>query len=187
MGEHTILERKLKTDIHYKNAVRRDLVDSVRQLHEWQERLNNLHNIRREKKLRKTVDRYRGFIEDMRTFLSPMLDELEDSIKEEMSFSEDEIKEFKQEVQEETILATEARIAFEKARDAADNSVDSKLEPDELVALKEAYSKAWRAFRLEKHRLDEANEELKSEQTDRDIFKMELKRIHVERHFIQEV
>ncbi|RKZ06067.1 hypothetical protein DRQ25_14745 [Candidatus Fermentibacteria bacterium] len=187
MNQHTIVEKRLKTDIHYKNAVRRDLVDSVRQLHDWQEKLNQLHNIRKEKKLKKTVERYRGFIEDMRTFLAPLLDELEDGIKEEMSFSEDEIKEFKLEVKEETILASEARIAFEKARDAADSAENSKLEPEELVALKEAYSKAWRAFRLEKHRLDEATDELQSEQTDRDIFKMELKRIHVERHFIKEV
>lgn len=187
MNEHTILEKKLKTDIHYKNAVRRDLVYSIRQLHDWQEKINQLHNIRKEKKLRKTVERYRGFIEDMRTFLAPLLDELERDIKEEMSFSEDEIKEFKQEVQEETKLATEARIAFEKARDAADKAEDKKLEAEELVALKEAYSKAWRAFRLEKHKLEEASDELESEQTDREIFKRELKRIHVERHFIKEV
>ncbi|MCD4701512.1 MAG: hypothetical protein K8S24_06615, partial [Candidatus Aegiribacteria sp.] len=187
MSDHNIIERKLKTNIHYKNAVRRDLVDSVRQLHDWQEQLNQIHNIRKEKKLMRTVERYRGFIENMRTFLSPMLDELEEDIKKEMSFSEDELKEFKQEVQEETKLASEARIAFEKARDAAEGAEDKKLEPDELVALKEAYSKAWRAFRLEKHKLDEASDELESEQTDREIFKMELKRIHVERHFIKEV
>jgi len=187
MNDHTTVEKRLKTDIHYKNAVRKDLVDSVRQLHDWQEKLNQIHNIRKEKKLRKTVKRYRGFIEDMRSFLSPLLDELEEDIREEMSFSEDEIKEFKQEVQEETKLASEARIAFEKARDAAEKAEDNKLEPAELVALKEAYSKAWRAFRLEKHKLDEASDELESEQTDRDIFKMELKRIHVERHFIKEV
>ncbi len=187
MSEHTIIERRLKTDIHYKNTVRRNLVDSVRQLHNWQEQLNQIHNIRKEKKLMKTVERYRGFIEDMRTFLSPMLDELEEDIKEEMSFSEDEIKEFKEEVQEETKLASEARIAFEKAKDAAEGAEDKKLEPEALTALKEAYSKAWRAFRLEKHRLEEARDELESEQTDREIFKMELKRIHIERHFIKEV
>ncbi len=187
MSEHTIAERKLKTDIHYKNAVRRDLVDSVRQLHEWQEKLNQIHNVRKEKKLRNTVERYRGFIEDMRTFLSPLLDELEEGIKEEMSFSVDEIKEFKQEVKQETKLASEARIAFEKAKDAAEKADDDKIEPAELAVLKEAYSKAWRAFRLEKHKLEEASDELESEQTDRDIFKRELKRIHVERHFIKEV
>ncbi len=187
MSEHTALERRLKTDIHFKNAIRKDLVESVRQLHDWQEQLSQIHNIRKEKKLRKTVERYRGFIEDMRTFLSPLLDEIEENIKEEMSFSEDEIKEFKEEVKEETVLATEARIGFEKARDAAEGAEDKKLEPAELAVLKQAYSKAWRAFRLEKHKLEEAREELESEKTDREIFKRELKRIHVERHFIKEV
>lgn len=187
MKEHTTVERKLKTDIHYKNAIRKDLVDSVRQLHDWQERLNQIHNIRKEKKLIKTVVRYSGFIEEMRTFLSPLLDELEENIKEEMSFSKEEINGFKQEVKEETKLASEARIAFERARDASEKAEDKKLEPAELKALEEAYSKAWRAFRLEEHRLEEAQDELESEQIDKEIFKRELKRIHIERHFIKEV
>jgi len=187
MNEHTTLEKKLKTDIHYKNAVRRDLVDTIRQLHAWQEKLNTIHNTRKEKKLRNTVARYRVFIEEMRAFLSPLLDELEENIKNEMSYSEDEINEFKLEVKEETELASEARVAFEKARDAADKTDNEKLPPEELAALKEAYSKAWRAFRLEKHRLEEAQDELKSEEIDKEIFKRELKRIHVERHFIKEV
>jgi len=187
MNEHNTVERKLKTDIHYKNAIRKDLVNSIRQMHEWQERLNQIHNIRKEKKLKRTLERYRGFIEEMRTFLSPLLDELESNIKEEMSFSEDEIKEFQKEVQEETNLATEARIAFEKARDTSEAAENEKLEPETLAALKEAYSKAWRAFRLENHKLEEARGELESEETDKEIFKRELKRIHVERHFVKEV
>ncbi len=187
MNEHNTVERKLKTDIHYKNAIRKDLVNSIRQMHEWQERLNQIHNIRKEKKLKRTLERYRGFIEEMRTFLSPLLDELESSIKEEMSFSEEEIREFQQEVQEETKMATEARIAFEKARDTSKAAENEKVEPETLAALKEAYSKAWRAFRLEKHKLEEAREELESEEIDKEIFKRELKRIHVERHFVTEV
>lgn len=187
MNEHNSVEKKLKTDIHYKNAVRKDLVDSIRQLHDWQEKLNRIHNIRKEKKLIKTVARYRGFIEETRAFLAPLLDELEENIKEEMSFSEEEISEFKGEVKEETKLASEARVAFEKARDASEKAEDKKLEPEELKILKEAYSKAWRAFRLEEHKLEEAQDELKSEEVDKEIFKRELKRIHVERHFIKEV
>jgi hypothetical protein len=187
MNQHTAAERKLKTDIHFKNSIRRDLVDSVRQLHEWQERLNSIHNIRKEKKLQKTVARYRDFIEDVREFLSPLLDELETNIKEEMKFSEDEIKEFSEEVKEESKLAAEARKAFETAKTASENADDKKLTPEELAALKESYSKAWRAFRLEEHKLEEAQEELESEQVDREIFKRELKRIQVERHFLKEV
>ncbi len=187
MDQHTVVERKLKMDIHFKNAIRKDLVESLRQLHEWQERLNSMHNLRKEKKLKRTVARYRDFIEDMKDFLSPLLDELEENIKEEMNFSQEEIKEFAEEVREESRLAAEARKAFEKARIAAEEAEDKKLTPEELTVLKESYSKAWRAFRLEEHRLEEAQEELESEKVDRDIFKRELKRIHVERHFIKEV
>ncbi|MFO8183144.1 MAG: hypothetical protein R6U39_03130 [Candidatus Aegiribacteria sp.] len=187
MDQHTAVERKLKTDIHFKNAIRKDLVDSVRQLHQWQERLNGIQNIRREKKLRRSVERYRSFIEDVREFLTPLLDELEERIMKEMDFSQDEMKQFSEEVKEESRLAAEAREAFEKVRVAAENADEEKLEPEELDSLKESYSKAWRAFRLEEHKLEEAQEELQSEQKDREIFKRELKRIQVERHFIKKV
>lgn len=187
MNDHTVAERRLKTDIHYKNTMRRDLVYSVRRLHDWQEELSKIQNKRKEKKLLGTVKRYKDFIVDMQSFLAPLLDELETAIKEEMDFSEEEIVQFKNEVKEETDLATKAREAFTKARENVETNDETKLEPEELAALREAYSKAWRAFRLEKHRLEEAQTELKSEQTDRKIFELELKRIHVERHFISEI
>ncbi len=186
MNEHTIAEKRLKTEIHYKNTLRKDLVYSVRRLHDWQEELATIQNKRKEKKLRGTIARYKNFIADMRHFLAPLLDELEQTIKSEMSFSEEEIAQFQAEVKEETDLAAKARAAFDKARANVESSDDTKLEPEELAALREAYSKAWRAFRLEKHRLDEVKTELNSEKVDRKIFELELKRIHVERHFISE-
>lgn len=187
MNDHTTSERRLKTDIHYKNSLRKDLVDSFRQLHVWQEKLNVIHNKRKEKKLAQTVQRYQDFIDDIRLFLSPLLDELEEAIKDEMSFSKDEIKEFRQEVKEETKLASEARVAYQKAREATEDVEGKKLETEELARLRDIYSKAWRAFRLEKHKLEDAEQELKSEEIDRKIFARELKRIHVERHFIKEM
>lgn len=187
MNQHTTVERKLKTDIHFKNAIRKDLVESVRQLHQWEEKLNVIQNIRRGKKLRRSLERYRRFIDDVREFLTPLLDELEERIREEMNFSQEEMKQFTEEVKEESRLAAEAREAFEKVKAAAESADEEKLEPDELDSLKESYSKAWRAFRLEEHKLEEVQEELQSEQKDREIFKRELKRIQVERHFIKKV
>ena len=187
MNDHTTAERRLKADIHYKNSLRRDLVDSFRQMHIWQEKLTVIQNIRKEKKLVRTVQRYQNFIDDMRSFLSPLLDEIEEAIKEEMSFSEDEIKEFRQEVKEETKLASEARDAYKKAREATEAAEEKQLESEELAQLRNIYSKAWRAVRLEKHTLDDVEQDRKSEDVDRKIFARELKRIHVERHFIKEM
>ena len=103
-----------------------------------------------------------------------------------MDFSVEEIAEFQKEVKEESLQAAEARKAFEKAR-ALLQSTEEKAEPEELKAAREAYSKAFKAFRLEKAELEQAEEELKSELRDREIFKRELKRIMVERHFMSEV
>jgi len=184
--DHNITERKLKTDIHFKNALRKDLVESVQQLHSWQEKIHSLNNIRKTKKLQQTVRRYADFVEDLRAFLSPLLDELESRITTEMEFSEDEIQQFTDEVKEETMLAAKAREAFTRAKEVL-GTVDKKIDKEELDKLRLDYSAAFRAFRLEKHKLIEAEEELQSELVDREIFKLELKRILVERHFIAEI
>lgn len=187
MNEHTAAERRLKTDIHRKNALRKELVESIRKLNEWQDSLEGTGNVRREKKLRGTIARYRIEIEEMKALMEPLLDRIEQEIRDEMKFSEDEISEFREEVKEETKLASEARVAFEEARAAAEDAEGRKLDPEERAALRERYSRAWRAFRLVKHKLEDVRGELESEMVDKEIFKRELKRIQVERHFIKEV
>jgi len=185
--DHNITERKLKTDIHFKNALRKDLVETVQQLHSWQEKIHSLNNIRKTKKLQQTVRRYADFVEDLRAFLSPLLDELESRITTEMEFSEEEIQQFTGEVKEETMLAAKAREAFARAKEALGDVEEKKIDREELDKLRQDYSAAFKAFRLEKHKLIEAEEELQSELVDREIFKLELKRILVERHFITEI
>jgi hypothetical protein len=188
LSDHNLVERKLKRDINFKNALRKDLVASVQQLHKWQEKLTGIQNVRKAKKLEKSVRRYADYVEDLRAFLTPMLNELETRIRTEMEFSEEEITQFREEVKEETDLAQKAREAFMRARDTLGSAEeDTRIEPEELAKLKSDYSAAFRAFRLEKHKLIDAEEELKSELVDREIFKLELKRIMVERHFMTEI
>ena len=188
MNKHNIQERKLKSDIHFKNELRRDLAASLNQLHTWQEKLGDIKNIRKGRKLGTTVERYASYVHELKQFLAPVLDELETRIKSEMDFSQDEIAEFQNEVKEETLQAAEARKAFDKARELLQSTQEKKqAEPEELKAARLAYSKAFRAFRLEKAELENAEEELRSELRDREIFKRELKRIMVERHFMSEV
>jgi F0F1-type ATP synthase delta subunit len=181
-------ERKLKTDIHFKNTLRRELAQSLGQLHTWQEQLGSINNVRREKKLNSTVARYAGYVHELKLFLTPFLDDLEKRIKEEMSFSEEEIAQFKVEVESETKEAAEARMAFEKAKELLDSTEEKKkIDPEELKAVRETYRKAFKAFRLEKAELEHARKELESELVDREIFKRELKRIMIERHFMAQV
>lgn len=188
MNQHNTQERKLKADIHFKNELRKDLAASLNQLHTWQEKLGEIKNIRKEKKLRTTVDRYASYIHELKQFLAPVLDELEGRIKGEMDFSEEEIAEFRKEVEEETREAAEARKAFERARELLQSTEEEKKDdPEELKKAREAYSKAFKAFRLERAELEQAKEELASELRDREIFTRELKRIMVERHFMSEV
>jgi len=188
VNKHNVQERQLKSDIHFKNELRRDLAQSLNQLHDWQEKLNTIRNSRKEKKLSVTVSRYASYIHELKLFLTPVLDELEGRIKSEMNFSEEEISQFRTEIKKEAAEATAARLAFEKAKDLLHSTEEKKqAEPEELKAAREAYSKAFKAFRLEKAELDNVKNELAGELRDREIFKQELKRIMVERHFMAEV
>lgn len=188
MNQHNAQERVLKRDIHDKNEIRRELAYSLNQLHSWQEKLLTIKNIRKEKKLNNTVARYADYIHELKLFLTPVLDELEQRIKKEMDFSVEEIDQFRSEVKTESEQAAAARVAFENARKAlANTEEDKQVTPEDLAAARLAYSKAFRAFRLEKAELQEAKKELASELVDREVFKHELKRILVERHFMAEV
>ena len=185
MNDHTAEERRLKTDIHMKNALRAELSRSLGMLNTWQNRLHGLRNVRKAGKLAETVARYGDYVNGLREYLVPVLDELEARIRDEMKFSDEEISRFRQEVSEETREAEAARSAFQQAREALEQlQADDKADNEALAAARNAYSKAFRTFRLEKRRLRRAEEELSSELTDRDIFKAELKRIMVERAFV---
>jgi len=95
VNQHTVQEKKLKSDIHDKNELRRELAFSLSQLHSWQEKLATISNIRKEKKLNRTVVRYANYIHELKLFLTPVLDELEVRIKTEMDFSVEEIEQFR--------------------------------------------------------------------------------------------
>lgn len=185
MNNRTAEERRLKTDIHAKNALRGELSLSLTKLHLWQERLHDLKNARRSRKLAETVARYAEYVNDLREYIAPILNDLEIRIQSEMKFSETEISQFKAEVQEETREAEAAREAFQKAREALDNLTnDEKAAPEQLNAARDTYRRAFRTFKLERRQLKEAQSELSSELVDREIFKAEIKRIMVERTFV---
>ena len=184
MNNRTAEERRLKTDIHMKNALRGELSRSLTQLHLWQERLHDLRNTRRSRKLTETVARYAEYVNDLREYIAPILGDLETRIQSEMKFSETEISQFKSEVEKKTRKAEAAREAFQKAREALEKLTAEKVEPEQINAARDAYRKAFRTFKLERRQLKEAKGELKSELVDRDIFKAEIKRIMVERTFV---
>jgi hypothetical protein len=188
VNQHNVQEKKLKRDIHDKNELRRELAYSLAQLHSWQEKLVTIGNVRKEKKLNRSVARYANYIHELKLFLTPVLDDLEGRIKAEMDFSVEEVEQFRAEIKAETEQAAQARIAFENAKKLLENTEEDKqVEPEALAAAKQAYSKAFKAFRLERAELAEAKKELASELVDREVFKNELKRIMIERHFMAEV
>jgi len=188
VNQHNVVEKRLKRDIHDKNEIRKELAFSLNQLHSWQEKLVTLKNVRKAKKLNRSVVRYAHYVHELKLFLTPVLDELEARIKTEMDFSVEEIEQFKAEIKTETEQAVAARVAFDNAKKLLDDTEGEKeITPEELATARTAYSKAFKAFRLEKVELESAKEELASELRDKKIFQAELKRIMIERHFMSEV
>jgi hypothetical protein len=183
MDEHTRIERDLKRDIHLKNLLRKDLLGHMGQVHTWHDRLRSLKNVRRERRLKGSIARYATYIDELRSYLVPMLDDVEDRIRTEMSFSEEEIEGFRADLEKEKLAVVEARKAFDLARAALEQAEGRPGEgkEEDMAALKQTFSGAYRALRLEKHRLEDASEELESEFRDKDFFAQELKRIYLEK------
>ncbi len=158
MNQHNVQERKLKSDIHFKNELRRDLATSLHQLHSWQEKLHTLKNTRKEKKLNTTVARYASYIHELKQYLVPVLDDLETRIKTEMDFSKEEIAQFTEEVKAETVQAAEARKAFDKARSSSTTPRKPKRPIRKSSRPQGTHTGRPQKFRLESAELEECPE-----------------------------
>jgi plasmid replication initiation protein len=97
--------------------------------------------------MRETVARYKGFISELKDLLTPMLDELENRISEEMKFSKEEVTQFKKETETEKAAVIEARQIFENAqKNLEEAETDQKLSSENLKEIRGKFSKAYKAL-----------------------------------------
>ena len=115
MDTHTTKERQLKSDIAEKNALRRELEKRLARVSRWREDVAQTKNHKRKKKLESTIARYQTTIEDLKQQLLCMNDALEKRIKEEMAFSEDEIKAFQADLEKHSKELQKIRVALTEA------------------------------------------------------------------------
>ncbi len=172
MDEHTTKERRLKCDILEKNVLRKALQKRLLTLDQWTEKLSNKKNNQHQKRLNNSVSRYQEEIEPLKKELLQMGDDLEKRIKDEMAYSEEEIKTFQASLDEEAKTLEKAQKDMEASKKKEKKEADKTTE--KIPGLK-------RLIKEEMKKVKTAEKELKSEEHDKALFTMELKRIAMER------
>ena len=174
MDVHTAKERRLKSDIVENNVLRRELEKRISKVRLWTEEIAGSKNHRRKKKLQQSVTRYQACVDDLKQELLLKDEDLEKRIKEEMAYSEDEIKVFQADLEKHVKELRKIEASLEAAK-------KEKHVPkaEEQAAVKKVHLRKLLKQEAKKIKLDE--KELVSEERDEAIFTHELKRIALDR------
>ncbi len=90
----TIIERKLKQDIHEKNLLRSEIERHLRSISRWKDKLINLKSFKGQRKYADSIKRYISEIESLRAGLNKMNEVVDKHIREVGKFSDSEVKAF---------------------------------------------------------------------------------------------
>ena len=90
----TIIERKLKQDIHRKNLLRSEIESHLGSISRWKDKLINLKSFKGQRKCTDSIKRYISEIEKLRAGLNKMNEDVDKHIREVGRFSDSEVKEF---------------------------------------------------------------------------------------------
>ncbi len=90
----TIIERKLKQDIHEKNLLRSEIERHLRSISRWKDKLINLKSFKGQRKYADSIKRYIFEIESLRAGLNKMNEVVDKHIREVGKFSDSEVKAF---------------------------------------------------------------------------------------------
>ncbi len=109
----TIIEKKLKQDIHMKNLIRSEIEILLGYVSRWKDKLINLKSFKGQRKYTDTIKRYISEIEKLRAGLNKMNEYVDKHIREVGKFSDSEVKEFTSQL-EQKISEIEAGNGSEK-------------------------------------------------------------------------
>ncbi len=90
----TIIEKKLKQDIHEKNLIRSEIEILLGDVSRWKDKLINLKSFKGQRKYADSIKRYISEIEKLRAGLNKMNEYVDKHIREVGKFSDSEVKEF---------------------------------------------------------------------------------------------
>ena len=90
----TIIEKKLKQDIHKKNLLRSKIERHLGSISRWKDKLINLKSFKGQSKYADSIKRYISEIKSLRTSLNKMNEDVDKHIREVGKFSDSEVKDF---------------------------------------------------------------------------------------------
>ncbi len=90
----TIIEKKLKQDIHKKNLIRSEIERHLGSISRWKDKLINLKSFKGQSKYADSIKRYISEIENLRASLNKMNEDVDKHIREVGKFSDSEVKKF---------------------------------------------------------------------------------------------
>ena len=200
--EHTPIERKIKTDIILKNTLRKQLEKKLGRLKKWEQLLTKTKNNRKSKKYKNNIIRYLDTINKLKPDTKGRIDDLEKRIKEEIKYSEDEIKQLQEMNKKEYSEMLDAEKLLIKAEQGKLDDkekleiAETSLEKYEAQAGDEQKGKIFfpkeyllikAKKRLKKETKDkkDVEKEMKSEEKDRILFDSELKRMIMEKEILK--
>jgi uncharacterized phage infection (PIP) family protein YhgE len=96
----TIIEKKLKQDIHKKNLLRREIESHLESVYRWKDKLINLKSFKGQSKYAGSIKRYISEIESLRASLNKMNEDVDKHIREVGKFSDSEVKEFSSQLEQ---------------------------------------------------------------------------------------
>ena len=96
----TIIEKKLKQDIHNKNLLRREIERHLGSISRWKDKLIKLKSFKGQRKYADSIKRYISEIESLRASLNKMNDVVDKHIREVGKFSDSEVKEFSSQLEQ---------------------------------------------------------------------------------------
>ncbi len=96
----TIIEKKLKQDIHEKNLIRSEIEFLLESVSRWKDKLINLKSFKGQSKCADSIKRYISEIESLRTRLNKMNEDVDKNIREVGKFSDSQVKEFSSQLEQ---------------------------------------------------------------------------------------
>lgn len=96
----TIIEKKLKQDIHQKNLIRSEIEYLLGTVSRWKEKLINLKSFQGQSKYGDSIKRYVSEIEKLRASLNKKNEAVDKQIREVGKFSDSEVKEFSSQLEQ---------------------------------------------------------------------------------------
>ncbi len=200
--KHTPIERKIKTDIILKNKLRKQLEKKLVRLKSWEQLLKKTKNNRKSKKYHNNIIRYLDTINKLKPITKGRIDDLEKRIKEEIKYSEDEIKQLQEMYKKEysemldaeklLIKAKQGKLDDKEKLEIAETTLEkyearSGEEQKGKIVFPKEYLLIKVKKRLKKESKDkkDVEKEINSEEKDRILFDSELKRMIMEKEILK--